>query len=67
VFAQLEGRHGLAPPTAPRAIDHLLGRGMAVAEAPRELADSARELPAEGGRALRLSDHGIVAASFEMR
>jgi hypothetical protein len=67
VFAELERRHGLAPPTAPKAIDHLLARGMAVAESPRALPASARELPAEAGRALRLSDHALVAAGFEMR
>jgi len=66
-FADLERRQGLAPPTAPSAIDHLLVRGLAVADPPRALGDSARELPAERGRALRLSDHAIVAARFEMR
>ncbi len=66
-FADLERRHGLAPPTSPEAIDHLLARGMAVAGAPRALPATARELPAEPGRVLRLSDHAIIAARFEMR
>jgi len=66
-FAELVRRHGLAPPTGPHAIDHLLARGMAVADPPRALPDAARELPAEPGRVLRLSDHALVAARFEVR
>jgi endonuclease/exonuclease/phosphatase family metal-dependent hydrolase len=67
VFAALEERFGLAPPTGPGAIDHLLVRGMAVAAAPRALPPSARELPAEGGRRLQLSDHAPVVGRFEVR
>ena len=67
VFAELEQRYGLAPPTGPNAIDHLLARDMAVADPPHALPAAARELPAEPGRALRLSDHALVAAGFEMR
>ncbi len=67
VFEELERRHGLAPPTGPHAIDHLLARAMAVADQPHALPDPARELPAEAGRALRLSDHALVAARFEVR
>lgn len=66
-FALLADRHGLAPPTGPEAIDHLLARGMDVATPPRALPAPARELPAGGGRALRLSDHALVAACFKMR
>jgi len=66
-FAELERRHGLAPATGPQAIDHLLARGLAVAAAPHALPASARELAAEPGRALRLSDHALVAAGFEVR
>jgi len=66
-FAELERRHGLAPPTGPGEIDHLLARGLGVAEPPRALPASARELPAGAGRVLRLSDHALVAAGFEMR
>jgi hypothetical protein len=57
----------LAPPTGPQAIDHLLARGMRPVEAPHALPASARELPAEPGRLLRLSDHALVAARFEVR
>ena len=66
-FAELERRHGLAPPTGPQAIDHLLVRGLAVVAAPHALPASARELAAEPGRVLRLSDHALVAAGFEVR
>ena len=66
-FALLERLHGLAPPTGPQAIDHLLGRGLRPVEPPRALPAAARELPAEPGRVLRLSDHALVAASFEVR
>jgi endonuclease/exonuclease/phosphatase family metal-dependent hydrolase len=66
-FAELERRHGLAPPTGHHAIDHLLARGMAVADTPHALPAGARELPAEAGRVLRLSDHDLVVAGFEMR
>lgn len=67
VFAELEHRHGLAPPTGPDAIDHLLARDLAVAAASRALPAPARELEAEPGRVMRLSDHAPVAAGFEMR
>jgi endonuclease/exonuclease/phosphatase family metal-dependent hydrolase len=62
VFEQLRSRFGLAGTTAPNAIDHLLCRGLA--------ADSAAAWPPErrelrrGARALRLSDHAPIAASF---
>jgi endonuclease/exonuclease/phosphatase family metal-dependent hydrolase len=66
-FAALEERFGLAPPTAPTAIDHLLVRGLAVTAPPRLLPAAARELPAGAGRRLQLSDHAPVAGSFEVR
>jgi endonuclease/exonuclease/phosphatase family metal-dependent hydrolase len=51
VFEELETRFGLAPPTAPDAIDHLLARGVEVVEPPQR------------GPALRLSDHAYVTAT----
>src|SRR4051812_27341710 len=51
VFEQLAERFGLAPPTAPDSIDHLLARGLDVVEPPRR------------GPALRLSDHAYVTAA----
>lgn len=54
-FAQLRERFGLGGPTGPRAIDHLLVRGLRVAEPPRQLAPDARR---------GLSDHAPVVAEF---
>jgi endonuclease/exonuclease/phosphatase family metal-dependent hydrolase len=65
-FEALEERHGLAPPTGPRSLDHLLARGLDVVEPPRALAPEERELP-EDGRRIRLSDHAPVAATFGVR
>ena len=64
IFAELEERFGLAPPTAPDAIDHILVRGLEPLEAPRRLAAEERELPGPGGLALRLSDHAPVVGRF---
>lgn len=66
-FADLTRRFGLAAPTEPDRIDHLLGRGLTEIEAPRSLPPAGRELPAEDGRLLRLSDHCPVVACFEVR
>lgn len=66
VFDELLGVYGLAPPTAPGSIDHLLGRDLEVVEQPQPWPDAARELR-ENGYALRLSDHAPVAAAFTFR
>ncbi|HWW67111.1 MAG TPA: endonuclease/exonuclease/phosphatase family protein [Solirubrobacterales bacterium] len=63
VFDQLRERFGLAPPTAPRAIDHLLARGMEVLQPPTSWPPERREVR-QGERALRLSDHTPVEARF---
>jgi endonuclease/exonuclease/phosphatase family metal-dependent hydrolase len=63
IFDELHDRFGLAGPTAPGAIDHLLVRGLDVVEAPRQWPPGRRELK-EDGRALRLSDHAPVEATF---
>ena len=63
-FEQLEERFGLREPTAPDAIDHVLARGLEIAEAPRRLAPERRELTEPDGRRLRLSDHRPIAARF---
>jgi endonuclease/exonuclease/phosphatase family metal-dependent hydrolase len=67
VFTELRGRFDLGDPTAPGAIDHVLARDLDVMEPPRRLPPEERELPAEGGRRLRLSDHAPVIARFEVR
>jgi endonuclease/exonuclease/phosphatase family metal-dependent hydrolase len=63
-FALLRDRFGLREPTAPDAIDHVLVRGLDIAEAPRRLAPERRELSEPDGRRLRLSDHRPIAAKF---
>jgi len=55
---------GLAEPTAPDAIDHLLVRGFQVEKPPRRLAAERRELPGPDGRRIRLSDHAPVSADL---
>jgi endonuclease/exonuclease/phosphatase family metal-dependent hydrolase len=63
VFERLREDFGLAAPTAPRAIDHLLCHGLEVIEAPTAWPPERRELPLDG-RALRLSDHAPLQARF---
>ena len=63
-FEQLEERFGLREPTASDAIDHVLVRGLEIAEQPRRLAPERRELSEPDGRRLRLSDHRPIAARF---
>jgi endonuclease/exonuclease/phosphatase family metal-dependent hydrolase len=65
VFERLREDFGLAAPTAPRAIDHLLSRGLEVLEPPSQWPPERRELPLDG-RALRLSDHAPVQARFAL-
>jgi endonuclease/exonuclease/phosphatase family metal-dependent hydrolase len=66
-FAELEERFGLAPPTGAHAIDHLLVRGLAVAEPPRQVRPEEREVDDPvTGLAIRLSDHSPVVATFEV-
>jgi endonuclease/exonuclease/phosphatase family metal-dependent hydrolase len=63
IFERLRDEFGLAPPTAPDAIDHILCRGLDVVEPPAQWPPERRELPLDG-RALRLSDHAPVQARF---
>jgi len=64
-FEELRDRFGLVGVTGPRAIDHLLARGLRSTAAPAPWPAPARELRREG-LALRLSDHAPVEARFEM-
>jgi endonuclease/exonuclease/phosphatase family metal-dependent hydrolase len=66
-FMELRERFGLGDPTGPHAIDHLFVRDLDVVEPPRRLPPEERELPVDGGRRLRLSDHAPVIARFEVR
>ena len=63
VFEELERRFGLGGATGPGAIDHLLSRGLDVVSPVAPWAAEQRELRSEG-RALRLSDHAPIQASF---
>ena len=66
-FAELEARFGLAPATDAGAIDHLLVRGLTVVDPPRRLGPEQREVEDRAtGRALQLSDHSPVVATFEV-
>jgi endonuclease/exonuclease/phosphatase family metal-dependent hydrolase len=58
-FEELQRRYGLAAPTGPKAIDHLLVRGLTVVDKPRQAERAAGHL--------RLSDHAPVVAAFGMR
>lgn len=65
LFDRLAAELGIGgPTTAPRAIDHMLARGLEVRAAPAQWPPERRELPLDG-RALRLSDHDVVDARFE--
>jgi endonuclease/exonuclease/phosphatase family metal-dependent hydrolase len=70
LFDELERRYGLAPSTAPDAIDHILARNLRVLEPPHRWPPERRELAfTEPGRAslrLRLSDHDPVEAAFSI-
>jgi endonuclease/exonuclease/phosphatase family metal-dependent hydrolase len=65
VFERLRDEFGLAPTTAPDAIDHILCRGLEVVEPPTQWPPERRELEIDG-RALRLSDHAPVQARFRV-
>jgi endonuclease/exonuclease/phosphatase family metal-dependent hydrolase len=63
VFEELERRFDLTGASGPRAIDHLLSRGLDVVTPAAPWPAEDRELRT-GTRALRLSDHAPVQASF---
>jgi endonuclease/exonuclease/phosphatase family metal-dependent hydrolase len=63
IFERLRDEFGLASATAPDAIDHVMCRGLELVEPPRRWPPEQRELSFEG-RALRLSDHAPVQATF---
>jgi endonuclease/exonuclease/phosphatase family metal-dependent hydrolase len=66
VFAELSERFGLAAPTGPREIDHVLVRGLDIVEPPHQWPPEQREIR-DDGLALRLSDHAPVEAMFTTR
>jgi endonuclease/exonuclease/phosphatase family metal-dependent hydrolase len=65
IFARLEERFALAPPTAPERLSHLLVRGLEVTEHPAAWLPEARDVvDADTGLRIRLSDHNPVFAAF---
>jgi endonuclease/exonuclease/phosphatase family metal-dependent hydrolase len=66
VFTVLGEHFGLEGSTGPDAIDHLLSRGLETIEPPAPWPPERRDVPQEDGRALRLSDHAPVQASFAL-
>lgn len=70
VFERLEREYGLAAPTSPDTLDHLLARGLEVIRPPFTWRPEQRELEAPVGlemRRLRLSDHAPVEATYGVR
>ncbi len=70
VFERLEREFGLAAPTAPDAIDHLLARGLDMIEPPAQWPLQRRELEVGVGfgiRRMRLSDHAPIGATYGVR
>jgi endonuclease/exonuclease/phosphatase family metal-dependent hydrolase len=67
VFDRLEERFGLAPPTAPDRLSHLLVRELQVSEHPAAWPPEARDVvDPETGLKIRLSDHNPVQATFRV-
>jgi endonuclease/exonuclease/phosphatase family metal-dependent hydrolase len=65
IFERLAGL-GFSGPTGPKLIDHLLVRGMGVVEKPHQLPAERREVRAGSAPRVRLSDHAVVVATFDM-
>jgi len=66
-FDELRAGFGLAAPTGPRSLDHLLVADLETVGAPVALAAVEREVPGPGGLAIRLSDHAPVMGAFRLR
>lgn len=65
-FELLRVELGLAGATEPHAIDHLLARGLPAAAPARSLPPEWRDVAQGDGRAVRLSDHAPVAATYDI-
>jgi hypothetical protein len=67
IFERLEREFGLAPPTAPDRLSHLLVNGLDVVRRPTAWAPEARDIAdPETGLKIRLADHNPVEATFEL-
>jgi endonuclease/exonuclease/phosphatase family metal-dependent hydrolase len=65
IYEELAERFGLAAPTAPDSLDHLLTHGLETVSPPAAWPAEAREVAWHGGLRVRLSDHAPVSATFE--
>jgi endonuclease/exonuclease/phosphatase family metal-dependent hydrolase len=65
LFEHLAG-HGFTAPTGPKLIDHLLARGARAVDPPHQLPAERREVKAGDASRVRLSDHAVVVAAFEV-
>ena len=65
MFERLAREFGLAPPTAPDSLDHLLVAGLEPVEPPVAWPPERREIATADG-AIRLSDHAPVTAAFRL-
>jgi endonuclease/exonuclease/phosphatase family metal-dependent hydrolase len=59
-------QEGFSQPTGEPLIDHLLARGARVIEPPRQLSAERREVTAGDVERVRLSDHAVVVAAFDV-
>ena len=66
IYDELAERFGLASPTAPDSLDHLLAHGLETLEGPAAWPPERREVIADDGLRVRLSDHAPVEAAFEV-
>jgi endonuclease/exonuclease/phosphatase (EEP) superfamily protein YafD len=65
IFRELERKFGLAPPTAPDRLSHLLARGLEVIDHPVAWPPEARDIVDPATRLkIRLSDHNPVRGTF---
>lgn len=64
IFDRLASEPGLAAPTAPGSLDHLLIAGLEIDQLPAAWPASRREVATPQG-AIRLSDHAPVEATFD--
>jgi endonuclease/exonuclease/phosphatase family metal-dependent hydrolase len=65
IFEKLAGL-GFSGPTGEKLIDHLLVRNLGVHTAPHQLPAESREVTAGSAERVRLSDHAVVVATFDM-
>jgi Endonuclease/Exonuclease/phosphatase family len=65
IYDELAERFGLASPTAPDSLDHLLVHGLHTVSPPTRWPPERREIAWRAGLRVRLSDHSPVSATFE--